>query len=170
VLRALAAYAGVRSLGSNAGDLLKGTGRTGWLAGLAGLKATLLLPCLVLAGRGDLGPEGPVAVAWALAAVSAVNAGISITVASRITGVTAAGIGRALAPAAAATCGMAIALALWMRWGPPLSEGAELGVRVTLGLAVYAALLTLLAPGVLHRMWRVLRQGGETPALAERGG
>jgi lipopolysaccharide exporter len=170
VLRALAAYAGVRSLGSNAGDLLKGTGRTGWLAGLAGLKAALLLPCLVLAGRGDLGSQGPAAVAWALAAVSVVNAGISVAVASRLTGVTAAGIGRALAPAAAATCGMAITLALWMRWGPPLSEGAELAVRVTLGFAVYTALLMFLAPGVLHRMWQVLRQGGETPALAERGG
>lgn len=175
VLQGLAAYAGFRSLGSHAGDLLKGTGRTGWLAGLAALKAVLLLPCLVMAGRGGLaglGPplEGAPAVAWALAAVTAVNSGISVGVASRLTGVTAFQIGRALAPALTATSGMAGALSLWVRFGPVLPEALELGLRVALGLAVYALLLMLLAPRVLQRMWRVLREGGETTALAEGGG
>lgn len=175
VLQGLAAYAGVRSLGSHAGDLLKGTGRTGWLAGLAALKAVLLLPCLVLAGGGGLawagaGWTGAPAVAWALAAVTAVNAGLSVGLASRLTGVTVAQLGRALAPATAATAGMAAAVVLWVRFGPALPEGVDLGLRVGLGAAVYAALLTLLAPRVLRRMWRVLREGSETSALAEPGG
>lgn len=175
VLQGLAAYAGVRSLGSHAGDVLKGTGRTGWLAALAALKAVLLIPCLVLAGRGDLFLVGAPAVAWTLAAVTAVNAAISVAVASRLTGVSAPQIGRALAPAAAATAGMAGALGLWIRFAPSLPvlsslpEAAELGIRVTLGAAVYALLLALLAPRVLQRMWRVLHgSGDEELAAAER--
>ena len=175
VLQGLAAYAGLRSLGSHAGDLLKGTGRTGWLAGLAALKAALLLPCLVLAGRGGLeglGPpfEGAPAVAWTLAAVTAVNAGISVGVVSRLLRVTAVRIGRALAPAAAATCGMAAAVAGWRRFGTALPEGAELGLEVTLGIVVYTGLLWLLAPGVLRRIREVLWEGSEARSLSEGGG
>lgn len=170
VLQALAAYAGVRSLGSHTGDLLKGTGRTGWLAALAGLKAVLVVPGLVLAGRGDLswpelgwpelGWSGAPAVAWALAAVTAVNTAVSIAVASRLTGVTLRGIVRALAPALGATAVMAAAVGLWMRFAPGLSDPLEVAVRVALGVAVYGLLLTRLAPGLMQRTWRVLRGPG----------
>lgn len=159
VLQGLAAYAGLRSLGSHAGDLLKGTGRTGGLAALAVVKAVLLLPCLVLAGRGVLGSGDASAVAWTLAAVTAVNAAISVAVGARIAGVGVGAILRALAPAVAATAVMAAALAGWIRWGPAWSAGAELAARVGVGVAVYGAAVGIVAPGVLVGLWRTLWAG-----------
>jgi len=157
VLQGLAVYAGVRSLGSHAGDLLKGTGRSGLLAGLAALKAGLLVPFLVLAGRGSLGLEGAPAVAWTLAGVTAVNTGISVAVVCRLVGVRGVDLVRAVAPAAAATTAMAAGVGIWMQFGPVLAEGWELGVRVGLGVALYGAVLALVAPGLLHQGWRMVR-------------
>jgi len=180
VLQGLAAYAGIRSLGSHAGDVLKGTGRIGWLAGLAALKAVLLVPCLVLAGRGDLGSGGAPSVAWTLATVTAATSALSIGAVCRITGVTVVGVLRALAPAAAATAGMTLVLAGWIRWrASGLAEGmeawpepAELAVRVALGATVYGSIVALAAPGVLGRLWRTLRHGDEAPRVVggETGG
>jgi len=73
ILRGLSVYAGLRASGSQAGEVFKATGHTGWLARLAVLKAVLMVPALVLAARIDA-----TAVAWALAGVTALTAAISL--------------------------------------------------------------------------------------------
>jgi len=79
ILQWLAVYAGLRSIGTHAGDILKATGRSGLLAKLGVLKAALLLPALVLAARVDV-----VTVAMTLAAVTAVTVAINIGVVMHI--------------------------------------------------------------------------------------
>lgn len=54
LMRWLAIYSGVRSLGTQAGDVLKATGRTGMLTLLAVVKAAVLIPALILAARSGL--------------------------------------------------------------------------------------------------------------------
>ena len=49
ILRALAVYTAIRSLGSHAGDVLKAAGRPGQLALLGVLKAAMVVPVVWLA-------------------------------------------------------------------------------------------------------------------------
>ena len=75
LLQWLALYAGLRSLGTHAGDVLKATGRSGLLAGLGLLKAAILLPALIAAGS-----AGVREVAMAMALVTAVTVAINLVV------------------------------------------------------------------------------------------
>lgn len=79
LLRWLAVYAGVRSMGTHAGDILKATGRTTLLAGLGVIKAAVLLPALILAARTSV-----TAVAMTLAAVTTVTVAINVGIVMRI--------------------------------------------------------------------------------------
>ena len=167
LLQALALYLGVRSIGSPAGDLLKATGRSGLLAGLAAVKAAVLLPALVLAGRASVD-----AVAWTLAAVGVATTALNLAVAARLAPVRWAAIGRALAPAVLATVAMAAVLALSER---VLGSGGEargvagLLLQVAAGAAVYLAALRLAAPDLLARAAASLRRTAAGPALGAEG-
>jgi len=134
VLRALAVYVGVRSVGSHAGDVLKATGRTGLLAGLAVGKGVLLVPALVMAGR----VSGEV-VAMTLAGVTAVTATVNLVVVSRLVGLRGRQVARALAGSFAGVAAMVVAVGAWKLSAPALAPMAELAVEVALGVAVYAS-------------------------------
>ena len=162
VLRALAVYTALRSLGSHAGDLLKAVGRPGLLAWLGLGKAALLVPALIVAGS-----RGPVAVAVALASVTGFTALLNLGVVAWITGVSPAAMARAVAPPALATAAMAALLALAGRVAPPLPPAVELAAGIALGVATYVAALSAVAPAALREAARTLRGGGAGAAAGD---
>lgn len=155
VLEALAVYTGIRSLGSHAGDVLKATGRPGLLAGLGVVKALVLVPALVLAA-----PYGTVAVAAALAGVTALTALLNLFVVSRVASIPLPEIARA--PGQALAAGALMAAAVWLagRATGALAEPLELTVLVVTGVGVYAAALRLLAPDTVRQAIDTFRGGG----------
>ncbi len=121
LLRALAAYAGLRALGHHSGDVLKATGRPGVLAAFTVLEAALVFPALFLAARFDV---LRVAVAMILVAAPAsllstvyvcrsLQAGVRDVLVQLVPGLVAAGVlALALAPVMLATAGLAAPLRL----------------------------------------------------------
>lgn len=134
VLRALAVYVGLRSVGSHSSDVLKATGRTGLLAGLTVAKAVLLVPAVVLAGRVS-GEAVAVTVAGVTGAMSTVN----LLVVSRLVGLNLRQVGSALAGSFTGVAAMVASVAAWQLFGPALAPAAELAAEMALGGAVYAA-------------------------------
>jgi PST family polysaccharide transporter len=162
LLRALAVYAGLRAVGSPAGDLLKATGRSGLLAVLAVVKAAVLVPALVLAAR-----EGSLAVATTLAGVTGATALLNLVVASRLAPAPPRRLLAALAPAVAGTLAMAAALAPWHLGSPPLAGPAGLAVQVAVGATVYLLAVRVVAPDALRRALSSLGSGRPTSVEAE---
>jgi hypothetical protein len=156
----------LRSLGTQAGDVLKATGRTGVLAVLAVAKAVVLVPALIGAGR-----FGAVAVAGTLAAVSGLFTLVNLGVISKLASVPAGRIAGAFVPAFAGGAAMVAALAAWQVWGagwigPP---ALELAARMVLGAAVYAGTVLRVAPGLVGEVRGVLSGRGE-PGVAVASG
>jgi O-antigen/teichoic acid export membrane protein len=145
ILQALAVYMGLRALGTNAGDLLKASGRPGTLALLALGKAIVLLPVLYV-----VGPMGAAAVAVGLATVTAGFTVVDLVVACRLTGLRTRAVARTLGPAAVGTSAMAPALLAWgwatAGWAP----GIVLAGGVVLGAGVYLWAVQLHDPAVLR--------------------
>jgi O-antigen/teichoic acid export membrane protein len=150
ILRALALYAAARSLGSSAGDVLKGTGAANALARLAVIKATLLLPALALTAR-----HGATAVALAMAATTIAGTLLDLGVVSRRIGIGAADLLRSLGPAllvaAVAAAAVAAALALTREVAP----AARLALAGLAAAPPLVAGLTRFEPG----LWQALRAG-----------
>jgi PST family polysaccharide transporter len=159
ILRALAVYVGLRSVGSHAGDVLKATGRTGLLAGLAVAKAVVLVPLLIAAGR-----VSPVAVAATLAAVTGATALVNLLVVARLVRVRPRELAAALSTSLAATAAMAAALAAWRLWGPELGPLADLAAQVPLGGAVYLGVVLALDAGAVREAAASLRRPAEGEA------
>jgi lipopolysaccharide exporter len=97
LLRWLAIYGGVRSLGTHAGDVLKATGRSGLLAVLGLVKGAILIPLLILAGRKGVEP-----VAMTMAGVTAFTALLNVIVVKRFLHFRWADVVRALSVSSAA--------------------------------------------------------------------
>jgi O-antigen/teichoic acid export membrane protein len=159
VVQALAICGCLRAFGSNAGDLLKASGRPGALSALAVVKAVLLVPVLIWAGqRTDM-----TGVALASAAVAAVTASMSLVVACRISRTPVADVLGALRPGMIAGFMVAAVLAAWM----PLVSGLPVLARLVsaLGVASLAGLaaVRMTSPAI----WAVLVQSRR---LAARGG
>jgi PST family polysaccharide transporter len=167
VVQALAICGCLRALGSNAGDLLKASGRPGALAALAVVKAVLLVPVLIWAGqRTDM-----TGVALASAAVAAVTASMSLVVACRISRTPVADVLGALRPGMIAGFMVAAVLAVWMPLVSALPALARLvsafGVASLAGLAA----VRMTSPAiwaVLVQSRRLAARGGR-PDLAEAG-
>jgi PST family polysaccharide transporter len=157
VLRALAVASGIRSLGTSAGDVLKADGRPGLLAGLGALRAVVLVPALIFAGR-----WGIVAVAWTLAAVSIPFAVVNTAVACRRLAVSPRRVALALAPAFSASAVLATVLVLGRSALPDLAPLPLLGMTVPPALAAAAVSLRLMFPGVVQKAAIALRR--EIPA------
>lgn len=155
ILQALALYTGLRALGAHAGDVLKATGRPGLLAALAVVKAALVVPALLLAVRG-----GPVAVALALAGVTAVTLLLNLAVVCRITRVSPWALLAALRPSLLAGAAMAAVLLAWRSFGPAGDGPLALAATVALGAAAYLLSLRLMDPGLLPEMRRALERRG----------
>jgi lipopolysaccharide exporter len=157
ILRALGAYAGVRALSASAGDLLKAVGRPGLLATLGVIRAVVLIPALILAGRA----AGPAAVAGALAAVTALSTVMNLVVACRLAGIPASTVVGALLPSFGAAATMAAALVMAKPFMGSLPLAAHLALGIPLGAGVYLAAVRVISP----LTWRDVRG-----ALAERRG
>lgn len=152
VLQALAVYAGLRALGSQAGDILKATGRTQLLAGLGLVKTVLLVPMLIVAGR-----SGITVLAWTLAAVTAVTMLLNLVVAARILALTPRQLVSQLAAPAAAAGTMLVVLLVMRNVLPSWTSIWTAALLVPVGVLVYAVMLHRLTPGLLAEGWRRLR-------------
>jgi PST family polysaccharide transporter len=162
ILRALAIYGGLRSLGSSAGDALKASGAAGTLAGLAALKAAILLPAVAFAAR-----RGAPAVATAVAAAALAGLVIDLALVARRMAVGTRAYARALAP------GVTLALAVGVTTAAleVATRGRPEPLRLALALvaagAVFAAGAARFEPGLVRAVrerlaaWRLARRGAE---------
>ena len=147
LLRWLAVYAGFRSLGTHAGDVMKATGRSGLLASLGLLKAAVLVPSLIVAGT-----FGAEAVAMTLALVTGATSLLNVVVAARLLRFSALDAARAirtsiLAGAALVASGLA---ALRLIDAPPAALLAiVIGVASFTYVAVAAAIDRALLADIL---------------------
>lgn len=160
IMQALAAYTGLRALGSYAGDLLKATGRPSLLALLGVARAVVLVPVLIVAGR-----RSAVAVALALLAVTALSTMVNLVVAAHLVRASAGSMAGALRPAILASAPMLLFLLAWMALARPLPTPALLAGGVVGGLALYAGTLWVVEPSVFRRILRMVRRTG-TPMVA----
>lgn len=156
VLRFLAVYAGLRALGSLAGEALKAMGRPGLLASLGVVKATIVVPTLLL-----VAPAGVVAVAAALAAVTLLGVLLNIVAVWRIAGVDPARLIAALRPgalAAAAILGIQVA---WLHTARGAPDWMLMLGGMAAGGAIYVLVLRLVEPRAVSA-WtaRMLASGG----------
>jgi PST family polysaccharide transporter len=138
ILSIFAIYAGLRSLSTHAGDLLKATGRANTLALLSVMKAAMLVPALFVGVR-----YGVVGVITAVTVVAAISTVVTLIVASRVLHTSLFTIGRSFAPSLAAGAIMTMALLGWLRavQGAPAAVVVFGGVAA--GAAVYAIALWL---------------------------
>ena len=145
LLQWLAIYAGVRSIGSHAGDILKATGRSGTLAAFGLLKAAMLIPSLVFASR--YGTQG---VAIALTLVTLVTVMINIAIVMRQLDFGVRHLVRALRTsfiAGAALTAAAIGVRLLT---PAIQPELVLAATLAAALGAYVAALFLLDRTLFH--------------------
>jgi PST family polysaccharide transporter len=152
LLQWLAVYAGLRSIGTHAGDILKATGRTGLLAGLGVVKAALLLPALILAARTSVD-----AVAMALVAVTAVTVAINIGMVMHFLRFGVASLLGAIRPSAMAGAVLVIAAIALQRIAAQLRPELLLAVTVFAGGIVYTAAVFVFDRRLLEDVWRRAR-------------
>lgn len=167
ILRALAAYAGIRALSASAGDVLKAVGRPGALAALAAARAVVLVPALILASA-----MGPVAVAWMLAAVTTMGTVANIAFVCRVGAIRPATIVAALRPGIGVGAVLAVGLAIAMDWMASLPPAAQLMVGSVVGITVYVAALRVISPTTWRELRRVVADRralrGQAPAVLAR--
>lgn len=154
ILQALAVYAGLRSLGTPAGDVLKGTGRSSLLAGLGTVKAALLVPALLYGGR-----FGTVAVAWTLAGLTVLTASLSVGVVCHLESIRPGRILRAIQPGLLGASALALFLLGWKAWVTAARGPAALTTTVAAGAAAYLLTLYLVDQEIYRRAWRGLDLG-----------
>ncbi|HVT44090.1 MAG TPA: lipopolysaccharide biosynthesis protein [Thermoanaerobaculia bacterium] len=165
ILRALAIYGGLRSLGTHAGDVLKAVGKSNLLARLALLKAAVLVPALLVAAG-----HGVLAVAWSMVAVTIFANMLNIVVVSRILETPVWSTFRSLGPSAAAGAILALALALWNEFGLGHGDLVRLGIAVLGGAGVYLLALRWLDPRMLSDVLRLVgRAEADAPASLRPG-
>ncbi|HLE39482.1 MAG TPA: lipopolysaccharide biosynthesis protein [Acidimicrobiia bacterium] len=154
VLRVMAIFCLIGSIGVNAGDVYKALGRTGVLARLAVLELVALVPALLVGAR-----HGIVGVAWAHAAVAAADTAVRLAVANRMVGTTFGDVWRQIAPSLAAGGWMVAAVVpvLWLT--RDAGSAASLLAATGVGAVVYAVSLWRLDPAVVRRIlgWIGLR-------------
>jgi lipopolysaccharide exporter len=137
ILALLALYVGFGSLSNHVGNALKATGRASLLAGLAVIKACIMVPALIFAAR-----FSAAAVAGTLAGVSALTTVMMLVVGSRVLSIPLARTAKAFAPTFAAGAVMSLAL---MALHPE-----NLIAGVAFGAAVYLIALRLIDPQLVR--------------------
>ncbi|MBU1227644.1 MAG: lipopolysaccharide biosynthesis protein [Actinobacteria bacterium] len=147
VLRILAVFTLVASVGYNAGDVYKAIGKSGILAKLGIVDLLVLAPALIVAA-----PHGIVAVAWAHAAVSLLDTALRLLVARHFISVSLRDIGRQLLVAYRAGAAMAL-VAVPVLWGMSgFGNVLALAVTVPAAAATYLGMLARFSPGDLRRI------------------
>ena len=146
ILRALAVYTGLRALGTHAGDVLKAQGRPKLLAGLAALKALVLVPALVVAAG-----WGATAVAATTASIAGATIMLDIALVRRTAGIPIRSILGAIATSLPPAAVLAGVLTAWLHAAGGAASPLVLGGGALLGLGAYLGALRVLIPGVYHR-------------------
>ncbi|HEV8435620.1 MAG TPA: lipopolysaccharide biosynthesis protein [Thermoanaerobaculia bacterium] len=154
ILALLALYVGFGSLSNHVGNALKATGRASLLAGLAVIKACLMVPSLIVAAH-----YSAAAVAGTLAGVSAVTTIMMLVAGSRILLIPLTRTAKAFAPTFAAGAVMSLALALW--------QPGNLILDVLYGAAVYVVALQLIDPQIVRWVVENLLRRHAAPAPAQ---
>jgi lipopolysaccharide exporter len=164
VLRALAIYAGVRALGTPAGDLMKATGRAGLLARLGILKAAILVPAVIAAATWNVAT-----VSLALVAVSVITLMLNLGVAAVPLRVTVAEMVKAVQVSLAGGAVLAL-VAVALGWMLDLRAPVELLIMVAAGAAAYTVTIALLDPEALDAARRrIFSRKRESLSLARLG-
>jgi lipopolysaccharide exporter len=151
ILQWLAIYAGIRSLGSHAGDVLKATGRSGLLALLGVIKAAVMVPALIAGAR-----YGTTGVAIALTLVTSATSLLNIMIVMRQLDFGFAALARALRTSLAAGAAFAVVasvLRMLLAGAPPHLALAAMAVA---GTATYLAALFVLDRVLFHDLARIV--------------
>jgi PST family polysaccharide transporter len=162
ILRALAAYAGLRALGTHAGDVLKAAGRPGTLARLGIVKAAIVVPALVLAARIDAA-----AVAVTLAVLTLLFVLLNLAIVSRVLDVRTIDVLVATRPAIVCALVMALVLGGWVRATASAAAFLVLGGGLALGAAVHLGFVRLITPEIPKTVLTALRIGALDTASRE---
>lgn len=147
MLRGIAVYMGIRVLGSHAGDVLKGIGRPGLLAGLGVLKAGVLLPALVVAGR-----YSTVSVAWTMAGVTVLTVSLNLWIITRLLEISPRHLVSSLRPTLFPLVLMCGAVLGWLRFSQGLGALVTVFIAVPLGVLVYVGALNIVDPELLKQL------------------
>jgi PST family polysaccharide transporter len=147
VLKVMAVFSLIGSIGVNAGDVYKALGRTGVLARLSVLELIALVPALLIGAR-----HGLVGVAWAHAAVAAADTTIRLAVANRMVDTTFGDVWRQVAPSLAAGVWMAAAVVpvLWVTGDA--TPFVSLLAATAAGSVAYGVALWRIDPVVIRRI------------------
>ncbi|MGA1875731.1 MAG: oligosaccharide flippase family protein, partial [bacterium] len=164
ILRALGLAACFRSLGSHAGDIYKATGRTGLMMVLGVVKAIILIPALILAGR-----FGPAEVASALAMVLILTCTMNIGVVCHIIGIPVLSVLDALRPSVICSTIMTVSLLIYLKIFPGTLGLPGLIGGVGTGMVVYLIALVFLAPDILPEAMGSLMGSEGTESRAVQG-
>jgi lipopolysaccharide exporter len=167
VVQALTVVAGLRALGTHAGDLLKASGRPGVLVVLASIKAALVIPVLVPAAEG-----GIVTVALAMVAVTTATVTLEIAVACLLTRTSGWSVLSSIKPGVAGGAAVAGALALVDVSLPAVAAPVRVLVSLAIGFIAYAWAVHVVSPeiyGQVRQLGRRLtsRVSGEASRLPE---
>jgi O-antigen/teichoic acid export membrane protein len=147
VLQVMCVFSLLGSIGVNAGDVYKALGRPAVLAKLAAFELMVLIPALMFGAR-----YGIVGVAWAHAAVAALDTVVRLAVANRMVGTTFGDIWRQMAPALGAGIWLAAAAlpAMWLLRG--LGDLASLAAAGLAGSVAYLVALWRYDPDTVRRI------------------
>jgi PST family polysaccharide transporter len=164
VLRIMAIFTLITSVGFNVGDVYKAIGRPDILAKLGILDLAVLTPALILAA-----PHGLIAIAWARTAVAVVDTAVRLFVARRVVDVTFRDIGRELLPSMQAGAALTV-VALPVMWGTA-AAGHLISLMATTaaGAIAYGATLYRVDRGAVVKIagWigigRLFRKHEEAP-------
>jgi PST family polysaccharide transporter len=155
VLRVMAVFSLVGSIGINVGDVYKAVGRSDILAKLSMVEIVLLLPALLIGAQ-----YGIVGVAWAHAAVAATDTVIRLIVARSVIGFRYREIGRELIPSFGAGIWLTIAAIATLSATSQFSAFTSLVATSAVGAAVYILALWRIDAWTVQRMmaWAGLRK------------
>ena len=155
VLRLMAVFSLIGSIGVNAGDVYKALGRSAVLARLAVLELVALVPALIIGAH-----HGIVGVAWAHAIVATMDTTVRLVVATRMVGISGRQIWDQIRPSLAAGLWLTAAAVpvLWLTRAA--GDALSLLATALAGCLAYVAALWRLDPVVIRRMagWLRLRR------------
>jgi PST family polysaccharide transporter len=156
VLRVMAVFTLIGSIGVNVGDIYKAIGRPGILAKLSLVELAMMLPALLYGAR-----FGLVGVAWAHAAVASVDVVLRLVVAKVVVRFRAADVLRQLAPSVAAGSVLAFVAAATLAATSGLGEVTSLFLTTLVGAAAYIAALWRMDGHLVRRIlgWVGLSRG-----------
>ena len=151
ILRVIALYAGIRALGTYAGDLMKATGRPGLLALLGTARAVVLVPVLVVAGT-----HSALAVAIALTAETILSTALYLGVAGHFLRVGWGETFEALKPSLLGSVPLLAFLLLWILVARDLPDAVELLGGCVLGAGLYLFSVRAVAPDTFRKVVEAL--------------